>query len=199
MPTISSIVDLVLKKYSSEIPKLKESLSSNLEFRLFFNIDLSKPFKEAKKEFLKNYINDILTLSLGNISLAAKKANIHRRHFHRIIIELEVDPEFHKREMLKPDEYMKTYVQNILEETLASFREESKNSKVYSNLDDISVVIAQNIDSLSYDDALEIFEKEYIQRALKDNGYDIHRTAQAIGMNERTLYRKINKLRITGV
>ena len=199
MKNISSVVDTVLTKFTGDdTPKLKEEISTNLEFRLVFTVDLSKPFKEAKKEFLVNYLNDLLTLSLGNISLAAKKAQLHRRHLHRMINELDIDPNEHRKEMLKPREYMKVNVHNILDETLAnSSLSEHKLSQIYSNLEDISQVLAQNIDNaFSYNEALDLFEKEYIEKALRDNQYDIQKTADFLDISERTLYRKINKLNI---
>ena len=61
MKTISSVVETVLAKFTgANYPKLKEDISTNLEFRLLFTIDLSKPFKEAKKDFLKNYLTIII-------------------------------------------------------------------------------------------------------------------------------------------
>ena len=199
MNTISTLVESVLKKFTGEnYPELKENISSNLEFRLLFTIDLTRPFKEAKKAFLKTYLNDLLTLSLGNISLAAKKAQLHRRHLHRIINELEIDPNIHRKELIKPGQYMKTSVHNILDETLAnSSVEEQKLKTLYSNLEDISEVIAEHMDDVaSYEEALEFFEKEYIEKALKDNNYSIQKTADFLDLSERTLYRKINKLNI---
>jgi len=197
MKSISALIDSAVKKFTDEdMPKLRKNLSSNLEFRLLFHIDLTKPFKEAKKDFLKNYFNDLLTLSLGNISLAAKKAQVHRRHLHRIINQLKIDPEEHKRELLKPKQYMKEYVSDIVEETLDDFEQTDKIKNIYSNLDDISQVIAEHIKNMSYEEALELFEKEYIEKALKENNYNVQKTAESISINERTLYRKINKLGI---
>ena len=138
-----------------------------------------------------------MTLSLGNISLAAKKARVHRRHLHRIINQLELDPEEHKRELIKPKQYMKDYVSDIVEETLDDFEQTEKIKNIYSNLDDISQVIAEHIKNMSYEEALELFEKEYIEKALKENQYNVQKTAESIGINERTLYRKINKLGIS--
>ena len=195
---ITNVVEAVLRKHAN-VPKIKENISSNLEFRLLVTVDLSKPFKQAKKDFLKNYLNDILTLSLGNISLAAKRAQLHRRHLHRIINNLDIDPSVHKKELLKPQEYLKENVHNIIEDTLSHFDEDDKIRQIYSNLDDISVVISKNIGPVSYDEALELFEKEYIEKALKDNNYNISETADAIDMNERTLYRKLSRLNIAVV
>jgi DNA-binding NtrC family response regulator len=160
-------------------------------------IDPSKPFKEARKIFLKKYLNDLLILSLGNVSLAAKKANINRRHMHRIINELEIDPESHRREMIKPAQYLKENVKDILEETLSTFSKNESIKAVYSNIADISNVIAQDMNTtMEFDEALELFEKDFFTKALKYNKYDISKTAEAIDVSERTLYRKISKLNL---
>lgn len=195
MQSISSLVEKVLKKHNT-LPKLKEDISTNLEFRLLFTIDFSKPFKEAKKDFLKNYLSDLLTLSLGNISAAAKKAQLHRRHFHRIIHTLDIDANTYRKELLKPSQYMKENIYMILEETLLALESDSKLREVYSNLEDISQVIAKNLDNITYEEALELFEKEFIKRALKSNDFNIQKTADSMEMSERTLYRKINRLNI---
>jgi DNA-binding NtrC family response regulator len=194
MANISSVVEKVVKRYTGESrPELEYSISTNLEFRMLFPIDTRKPFKEAKKSFLKNYLNDLLTLSLGNISLAAKKANMHRRHFYRMISELEIDPEIQRRELLKPSEYIKGNVHYILEETLSNISNDEKIQTIYTNLDDISEIIAQSIDSISYDEALDLFEKEFISKTLKENSYDIEKSAEELDMSQRTLYRKMSK------
>jgi DNA-binding NtrC family response regulator len=198
MKNISSIVETTLKKHLKDyVPELNYTLSNNLEFRLFPSSSLRK-FKEAKKVFLKNYLNDLLVLSLGNISLAAKKANLHRRHLHRIIHELEIDPNTHRKELIKPTEYIKENIHDILEETLSNFTAEPQKIKtVYSNLEDISEVLAKNMEKIvSYEEALELFEKEFLGKALKENNYDVSKTAEVLDMNERTLYRKMSKLNI---
>ena len=99
--------------------------------------------------------------------------------------------------MIKPSLYMKENVYNILEESFDKIEQSKKIKDVYSNLDDISQILAQHINNASYDDAMEFFEKEFIKNALKENEFNIIKTAKSMGMNERTLYRKINKLNIT--
>lgn len=194
---ITTLIEQVIKKYTKEdLPELKENLSTNLEFRLIFPVDLSKPFKIAKKDFIKNYLNDLLTLSLGNITIAAKKAHLHRRHLHRIINEFEIDPSAHRKELLKPAQYLKKNVHNIIELSLSNFIQDDNIKAVYSNLEDISEIIAANMDEVSYDEAIELFEKEYIEKVLKNTNYNITKTAETMDISERTLYRKISKLNI---
>lgn len=156
-------------------------MNDDLEIRLFFTFDFSKPFKEAKKNFLKRYVRDILAISLGNVSMAAKKANLDRRHFYRIITGCEINPQEQRKELLKPNEYMK--------ETI---------SEIFSNdsIDDISKVIVESLNNITYDDALVLFEKMYIEESLKNNNYNLHETASKMDVSERTLQRKIGKYSI---
>ena len=195
MKSISSLVDAVLKRHSFDFSNIRDDITSNLEFRLFFNIDFSKTFKEAKKEFQRSYFNDVLTLSLGNITLAAKKSNLNRRHLHRIINDLELDPEVHKREMIKPIQYMKNNVYQILEDTVSKLPEKNMR-EACSQLEEISAVIAKNLQNYSYDEALELFEREFILYKLKEFNFDLKKTAKSMDMSERNLYRKLSKLNI---
>ncbi len=196
MKNISSIVDIALKKHlKDDIPELNYKLSNNLEVRLFPSSSLRR-FKEAKRFFLKNYLTDLLVLNLGNVSMAAKKANLNRRHLHRILNDLEINPEEHRREMIKPSEYLKNNIHNILEDSLTGFGLEKVKS-VYSNLIDISSIIAENMNyCMSFEEAMELFEKDFFTKVLKENNYDVQKTADAIDISERTLYRKISKLNL---
>ena len=196
MNNISSIVYEALDKHAILEEKELKSLTNNLEFRLLFSIDFNKSFKEAKKDFIKNYLNDLLTLSLGNVTLAAKKANLHRRHFHRMLHEHELNPKIHRKELIKPSQYMKENLQNILEDSLININEEEKLQTVYSSLNDISQIITEIMRNIPYEKALEIFEKEFIEKTLKKYQYDLKKTAESLEVSERTLYRKLNKLGI---
>lgn len=194
MKTISSLVEDVLKKYSdTSLEVLTRNLSSTLEFRLLFNIDFGQPFRIAKKEFIKNYFIDLLTLNLGNVSRVAEAANLNRRHVHRLLNELDINPGIQRKEMLKPYYYLKENIQQIFENVPDQFKNASDQKKI----EDVSEIFANNTeDTLSYEEAMQIFEKEYIQKALEEHDFDILETADSIKLSERTLYRKINKLSI---
>lgn len=196
MTQISSIIYNALDKHSILEEKELKSLTNNLEFRLLFTIDFSKPFKEAKKDFIRNYLNDLLTLSLGNVSMVAKKANLNRRHLHRMLNNHELDPDIHRKELIKPSQYLKENIHNILEDTLTNIHEQETLENVYSSINDISQIITDTMQNIPYEKALEIFEKEFIEKTLKKNNYDLKKTAKEIDISERTLYRKLAKLNI---
>ncbi|HFE53822.1 MAG TPA: hypothetical protein ENK07_10275 [Bacteroidetes bacterium] len=48
----------------------------------------------------------------------------------------------------------------------------------------------------SLQDALRDFEKKYIQNALRRHGFHRRKTAEALGIGEATLYRKMKELGI---
>ena len=50
--------------------------------------------------------------------------------------------------------------------------------------------------SLSYDEAVELFEREFLGKVLRENNYNVAKAAEALDMSERTLYRKISKLNL---
>ena len=186
----------VLDKHSILEEKELRSLSNNLEFKLLFSIDFSKPFKDAKKDFIKNYLNDLLVLNLGNVSAAAKRAKLNRRHFHRMINELSLDPDTHRRDLIKPSVYLKDNVQNLLDETLVDIQEKEKVANVYSSINDISQVIVETFQDIPYEEAIELFEKEFITKTLQKFEYDLKKSAKFLEISERTLYRKLEKLGI---
>lgn len=58
------------------------------------NIDLDKPFKEAKQlvveSFEKEYLQELLQRNNGNVSKAAREAKIDRKHLRNLLIKYEI-------------------------------------------------------------------------------------------------------------
>lgn len=77
------------KNYYATIDKEKNDDKSYCEVYRYTQMSL----KEAKKEFEKNYIIEILKVCGGNITLAAKKMEISRRHLTNKVLEYEIDVE----------------------------------------------------------------------------------------------------------
>lgn len=57
-----------------------------------------RPFKEAKGLFEKNYISNILSLSGGNVSMAAKMAGKYRADFYSLMKKHDLNPAAFKKE-----------------------------------------------------------------------------------------------------
>ncbi|MBU0758434.1 MAG: hypothetical protein KKF44_10275, partial [Nanoarchaeota archaeon] len=201
MKTISSIVEDFLSNNSDEsIEKLNKNISSNLEFRLIFNIDFAKDFKSAKREFLKNYFVDLVVMNLGNITKVAESAKIARRHAHRKINELDIDVTDKRKQLLKPEYYIKMNVREVIDTAIEDLKDRADPGYITylnHNIDELSRLIKENhADPLSYEEAVDIFEREYLKRVIEDSRFDIKMTAKMTGLSPRTIYRKILKLKI---
>ena len=197
MKSISSIVEETLLKKKPR--KSSKSSESDLEFKILFDIDYSKSFKRSKSIFIKKYLLDILALSLGNVKRASLIADIDRRHMHRLLKEHHINPQSNREDPLKFSNYLNNNFKNIIDEKIEEMNISQKRlENIYSSLHDLSLMIANNHDNpASFKEAIDIFEKNFIEKALLDNQYDLSETAKSLKISERTLYRKLKDLDIS--
>ena len=200
MKSISSIVEeTLLKKKVKKSSKAKESDESELEFKILFDIVYSKSFKKSKSIFIKKYILDILALSLGNVRRASAIANIDRRHMHRLLNEHHVNPQENRQDPLKFSNYLNNNFRNIVDDKIEEMNISGKKlQNIYSNLHDLTLMIANNHDNpATFKEAIDIFEKNFIEKALLENDFDMKKTSKFLKISTRTLYRKIKELNIS--
>ncbi len=67
--------------------------------------DSIKSFKEAKDEFERQYLIQLIGMTEGNVSLAAKLAGKYRADLYELLKKYDLDPEFFRR----PPEQRETY------------------------------------------------------------------------------------------
>ena len=185
------------------ISELNEDLSSKINKRSLLNIsirtDLS--YKSAKREFKKEFVTRLLQINLANVSEAAKVANVDRRSIHRIIQDAKIDINKIRKELIKPRYFKKMAVSAIVEDVLAQYKDiihPVKLDEIYKSVSKLSEDIVHELPEtrMTFDEAEDYFDKEYLGAALKKEGYNISKTARKIGLRYETLYRKIKKLGI---
>lgn len=164
-----------------------------------YNIDTSLDFKTAKKMFKKQFLKKMLQIHLGNVSEVAKVVGLDRRSIHRAINRLDIDIDKIRKDMIKAEYYKKEAVEDILKDTLDSYKsvlQESKLEDMYKNVDKLSSDIAHALPTvdMSWKEAEKNFEKEYLKKALKENKGNVSKTARQIGIRYETLHRKLKKL-----
>lgn len=193
MANISSVIEKALARNGKQAvgDTIKDTLIGSLESRLFSSLDMSRPFRLVKMDFLRNYLQDLLILCFGNVSLAAKKAGLNRRHLHRILQGTGVDADWTRKELLKPEHYLRSSIHDILENCLTSAVAGRQD-----DLEDISDKLSKELGALPYDEAVATFERGYFENALRQNKYSIEKTAEYSDMSERSVYRKIRKLNL---
>ncbi len=166
---------------------------------LDFKVDTSMGFKKAKKRFKKQYLQKLLQTNLGNISEAAKIADINRRSIHRLVKESRIDVEKIREELARPYEIKKEAVNHIIENVLESYKDiihPEKLEKMYKNVSDLSKGIVDELptSTLTLKEAEEEFERQFIIKALSENEWNITKTALKIGLRYETIHRKIKSL-----
>lgn len=101
--------------------------------------------------------------------------------------------------MLNPEYVKKKEVSSMIGNVLDTYKEvihPDKIKKMYRSIPTISDEILKGLplEYMSLQKAEELFEKEYITKALVRYKNNITKTAEAIGLRYETLHRKIKKL-----
>ena len=189
-----------MTKFSEKSLKNNFDILTNIKFKLLleFDIDTSMSFKEAKKSFKRQYISKLLKVRFGNVAEVAKIAKVDRRSIHRFVAEMKVDV----KKLRESSLYMKQVaVQNIIQEALEQYKgalNPVKYQAMYAEAPTLSKDIAKELPELpsSLKQAEHDFEKRFLTRALKENKWNISKTARKIGLRFETLHRKMKNLDI---
>ncbi len=185
------------------IGELNRDITAKLERSPFidFPIDTSIPFKQAKRQFKRHYLKKLLQIHYGNISEVAKQVHLDRRSIHRIVKETKLDVGTIRREMVRAYEIKQDTVGHIIEDVLANYRQVShplKLGEAYRNVEAVSKTLLDSLpeEPMPLKEAEDAFEREYLQRALQENGFNITLSAKKIGLRYETLHRKCKALRL---
>jgi DNA-binding NtrC family response regulator len=185
------------------IEKIGDDITSKLRTNILedINIDYDAKFKEAKKRFKRDYLIKVLLLNLGNISEVARLLGISRRSLHRMISDFNINVKKIKKELVKPYSLSLSTMNLTVGHVFSEYKNiihPQKLKKMYSNVGRFSEDILKNfpLQIIPLEKAEKIFEKKFIQKSLLEHGWNISRTAKAIGLRFETLHRKMKSLRI---
>lgn len=187
---ISPVVEREMQRFLGvTVRQINEDISNKLiSGNLDFEIDISVPFKRAKEDFKKDFLIRLLQYTNGNISEAARIADIDRRSIHRLIQKFRIKVEgFRDQPYLFEDDKKEVYVRSVVEKILDRYEltkqlqvDEETAKNITKRLPDIRV---------TFEEAIDLFEKSYLEEALKEHG-DITRAAKAVGLRYETLHKK---------
>ena len=186
-PTVEKAIESLL---GLSVPQIRDDISNRLvEGNLDFPIDLSLGFKKAKEQFKKEFLLKVLRFHNGNVAESARVAQLDRRAMHRLIKKFKISVEaLRQQPYFFRDEKKDKYVRDVIAEVL-------ENYDITRGRYEVDADTAQRISRelpefrLSYDDALVLFEKEFIQKALQR--YPSQKeAAEAVGLRYETLHKK---------
>lgn len=166
-----------------------------------FNIDTKLKFKDAKKRFKEAYLKKLLMMTYGNVSEVARIADVDRRSVHRLVKKGKIDISKIRNDMVKAYVVKQSTINSMIENVLDDYKNvlhPHTLEKAYKNVSDLSREIIENLPEapLTLKDAEEIFEKDYLHKALEENDNNLTETAHRIGLRHETLWRKCRKLAI---
>ncbi|MBI3033172.1 hypothetical protein HYY69_06870 [Candidatus Woesearchaeota archaeon] len=205
---ITKKVKPIIKETTSKflgvsVEKLNEDITSLLHkpTLLGIKIDMTLPFKDAKKKFKQQYLEKLLKLHFGNITEVARLTQTDRRSIHRLLNDLHIDAHKIKQEMVKPYAVQLSALNVEIEQVLDKYKEvlhPEKLRSLYRNVDVLSDEILKELPEqpLSLSEALLEFEKKYVEEALKFHEHNIAKTARTIGLRYEVLHRKAKKLKL---
>ncbi|MBI5391160.1 hypothetical protein HZB02_06750 [Candidatus Woesearchaeota archaeon] len=200
---IKPLVEQLTHKFIGvNIDELNKDLSSKIDDPLAgVIIDPTISFKKAKQQFKRTFLRKVLQKHYGNISEAAREAEVNRRSIHRLLREMKSDVHKMRRDMAQPYMIKKEELNTLLEDVLGSYTKiihPEKMKDVYASVpimsDELLKLIPDEIMPLK--DAEHEFERRYLKKALELHNFNPTKTARAIGLRYETLHRKIKALGI---
>ena len=201
---VGDIIDKEIEKYLGvKIEQINEDISDKIGNSPLVNysINTNLPFKVAKRLFKKEFITKVIQTHYCNISKVADILDVNRRSIHRIIKSLDIDINTLRNSMLRPIYYKQEMVDHVLRKVLDNYKSiihPKKLQTMYQNVNKISENIAKELahQEVSLSHAEELFEKEYLKKALDENNNNYSKTSKQIKLRYETLLRKIKKLKL---
>lgn len=188
------------KSWGITIPKLESDITDQLKKpQLNIYIPLHSTFSKAKKKFKAEFLKRELKLHQGNISQLAKTLEVDRRSIHRTIKDLDINLGLVRSKIESKERYQETMIDHMIRSALEHYREliqPQQMEKMYEEVPSLSKSIAKFLppQELTWKEAEQEFEKQFLQHSLEQNQWKVSATAQKVGIRAETLHRKIKRL-----
>lgn len=201
---IEPMIDEAMHRYMGiTISEVSEEISDKIEKSplLSYEINTELSFKSAKKLFKKEFITRMLHAHFGNIAEVARITGLDRRSIHRAVKEFKIKIGKIRKKMERINYARKWAVDSILKKTFDQYKSiirPSKLENMYRNVEKLSENIIRELPAvdITWKQAEQEFEREFIKKALEENKFNITKTAKKIKLRYETLHRKIKKLEI---
>lgn len=194
------IDDAMHKNLGITVTELESDISDRIKHGILDFVDTSILFKQAKRQFKHQYIARLLQLHTGNVEDVAKAAGVDRRSIHRFVAQMRLEVKKLRESPIR--NYVKeAAVQSIIQGALENYRSALnpiKYQAMYAQAPQLSKNIVDSLPEVpkTLAQAEAEFEKQYLQKALKENNNNISKTARKIGLRFETLHRKLKSLGI---
>ncbi len=195
---ISLLEETLGKNLGVVVPKLEEDITDKLaQSQTAMYIPSGLSFNQAKKKFKEQFLKRELRAHFGNVSVVARALGVNRRSIHRAIQEYKLDVT--RTKVLPNENVFKEEVDRSIRSTLDQYKDifnPVKMEKLYGDVSSLSRDIAEVIphQDISWREAEEDFEREFLGEALLRNNFNLSRTAKQLRLRAETVSRKMKKL-----
>ncbi len=204
--SVKPIIERTIQKFIGvTVKELNKDITDKLKRNplIEFDIDTKYPLRKARLMFRKRYMERLLKTNFGDVTAVARICDVDRKTIHRMIHELKINIEECRRALLKAEYVKKEALSLAIEETLKHYENilhPDKLSKMYKNVNELSENIFRefSFNWPTLKDAEDEFERDFIRRALEENGGNISATSRKLKIRFETLHRKIKELKISG-
>lgn len=195
------MLDDAMKKYLGvTVNELSSDVSDKLRRTALidYDIDVAVAYKKAKKQFRKKYLQRLVQLHFGNISLVARLSGMDRRSVHRLVAGLGVRTDKFRKELHRQQFYVQGEVKSILEQSTRKYEHSlspERYRSFYTAASDLSADIAAElpVDFPTLDLAEHEWERRYLEAVMAAYGPSPVAVARKIGLRYETLRRKLVK------
>lgn len=193
---IAPVVDKTVRGvFGLQLPDLTTDISKTLAQTKAGVVDTSVPFKEAKRQFKKEFLGRLLS-AFGSVTRVSEIAGIKRESVHRLMKQLDISTDGDLRHYMKENK-----VKGLIGECIDAYRTSLHPEKVqtmYEHIQQLSIDVVRELpeEVQNLDDAEEDWERAYLEKSLVDHDGNISATARTIGLRFETLHRKLKKLKI---
>ncbi len=199
---VKPIIDSAMQKIiGARIVEIGTDITDRLAKNPLFEveIDTSKGFKKAKDNFKKMFLTKLLQTHLCNVSKVADLAGIDRRSIHRLIKGLKIGISKIRKNLLSKEYAQEEAVKGVVESAIDEYKQAinpERLKKIYAAVPEISKDLIKELPKSppTLKEAEEEFEKKFIMKALKENKFNISKTARKIKLRYETLHRKMKSL-----
>lgn len=162
-------------------------------------VDSSLPFKRAKQIFRKQYIKQLLRETAGNIGETALKAGINRRSIHRIIVQLQINPNDFRNNIAQQSYARETTVTHLIEKVSETYKPVlniKRFEQLYKSAPMLSREIVKELpnSTFSLEQAEQEFERRYFEKLSIETNNHIGKIAKKSGLAYAVVIRKIKSL-----
>ena len=180
-----------------KVEEINQDISNKLiEGKIDFEININVPFKQAKEQFKRSFVIKLLQMTNGNMSEAAKIADVDRRHMHRLVLKHKINPDFFRNSAKYSEQQEKEqYVKEVVGEILAKYEITKQKSKYVKQETTKNIADRMPDIRMTLKEALELFEKEYFRKALQEFNSK-GKTAKSLKIRYETLIKKIKRLNL---